>query len=249
MTWITADFPHLTEQVKNKVHAYVTCRNNGASEGKYTSFNLASHVSDNRQHVMVNRALLRDELELPNEPYWLNQTHSVQVLDIPFEYRPGIEADASFTQQRNKVCAVLTADCLPLLLVNDNATEVAAIHAGWRGLQQGIIDRTVTKMLSSPETIHVYLGPAIGPSAFEVGAEVKQAFINRHAEFETCFKDAQSPNKYFADIYSMARLELNRLGVKNISGGNYCTYERDELFYSYRRDGQTGRMASLIWLE
>jgi len=248
MTWITVNFPFLSESAKSKVNAFVTCRGNGVSKDPYCSFNLASHVQDDKEHVVVNRAILRDELKLPSEPYWLRQTHSTQVLDVPFEFRPGIEADASFTQQSQKVCVVLTADCLPLLIVNDEATEVAAIHAGWRGLKDGIITKTISRMQSKPTSLNVYLGPAIGPSAFEVGEDVKQAFAERSTDFAVCFAKTKNENKFMADLYALAKIEMSELGVTKISGGDYCTYAEKGRFFSYRRDGQTGRMASLIWL-
>ena len=249
MTWITADFPDLPASAQGKVKAIVTCREGGVSTAPYASFNLASHVGDEGVKVQTNRAILREEAGLPTQPYWLNQTHSACVLDIPFEYRTDIAADASFTSVPKTVCAVLTADCLPLLVVDKDASEVAAIHAGWRGLASGIVENTLTRLRSSVEHLHVYLGPAIGPGAFEVGEDVRQAFVSLNRGFDACFRPTPVAGKYLADLYQLARLKLKALGVGYISGGEYCTYDQANMFYSYRRDGQTGRMASLIWLE
>lgn len=255
MTWITANFPNLSEQVRNKVVAGTTTRVGGISAGDYAGLNIAAHVGDDSKNVAANRAILREQLSLPSEPYWLTQTHSKVAVEIPYQYRPHpsgdkdsmIDADAAFTKLARHVCAVMTADCLPLLIVDDAATEVAAIHAGWRGLADGVITSTVEAMNRPAKSLHVWLGPAIGPTSFEVGAEVKQTFVDLKPENEVAFLPAK-PGKFLCDIYQLARLELKRLGVEHISGGEHCTVLNPELFYSYRRDGQTGRMASLIWL-
>lgn len=248
MKWITPDFPALSLQVREKIGALVTTREGGVSELCYQGLNVASHVDDCQIAVNANRAILRDLAGLPSEPYWLNQTHTNDVVEIPYEYRPSRECDASFTSIANKVCCVLTADCLPLLIVNDEGTEVAAIHAGWRGLANNVIANSIAKMRSDSGQLHVYLGPAIGPSAFEVGEEVYNTFCEKHSGNSACF-ESQVNGKYFADIYQLAKLELSLLGVTNISGGEYCTVSDVQRFYSYRRDGQTGRMASLIWIK
>lgn len=255
MTWITASFPHLTEQAKTRVVAGTTTRVGGVSQGNFAGLNVATHVSDDLKAVTTNRAILREQLGLPTEPYWLNQTHSTTVVEIPYQYRhhPAnnkdsvIEADASFTKLDEHICTVMTADCLPLLIVNEQADEVAAIHAGWRGLANGIIANTIHAMTSSPQDLHVWLGPAIGANAFEVGPEVKAQFVAANKDNSKAFKQAKE-DKFLCDIYKLARTELAKLGVQHISGGEHCTVNDEEHFYSYRRDGQTGRMASLIWL-
>jgi len=249
MTWITADFPGLPPEARSKVKAFITCRDDGVSKAQFDSLNIALHVGDSITEVRANRAILRDELKLPSEPFWLHQTHSNCVLNVPYEYRPELAADASFTSSIENVCAVMTADCLPLLIVNQEATEVAVVHAGWRGLATGIIEQTIASMASSASSLHVYLGPAIGPESFEVGEEVRRAFVESNSEFSSCFNQAPEEGKFMANLYQLARIKLQHLGVVHITGGHYCTYKQSDLFYSYRRDGQTGRMASLIWLE
>lgn len=255
MTWITANFPHLAEAAQKRVVAGTTTRLGGVSQGTYTGLNLATHVNDELKAVTTNRAIVREQFNLPSEPFWLNQTHSTEVIELPYQYRhhPAtnkdsvIEADASFTKLANHVCAVMTADCLPLLIVNSDATEVAAIHAGWRGLVNGIVTNTIESMSSAPADLHVWLGPAIGAKAFEVGAEVQQQFVAKNKLNAKAFSSIKE-DKYLCNIFALARLELEAKGVNYVSGGDHCTVEDKTLFYSYRRDGQTGRMASLIWL-
>lgn len=239
---ILADWP-----APANIKAMTTTRLNGASQGAYASFNVASHVADNTEHVAENRRLLRERLSLPAEPLWLDQVHGNHVYqaDQPNTSR---QADAVTTQQIDAICAILTADCLPLLLCNQQGTEVAAIHAGWRGLASGVIDKTVECMSSTSAELMVWLGPAIGPRAFEVGPEVQQQFCVQQTDSQQAFKPS-GKDRYFADIYQLARLNLARLGVRQIYGGEYCSYSDSEHFYSYRRDGQTGRMASLIWIQ
>lgn len=256
MTWITANFPDLSEATRSKIAAGTTTRFGGISTDQYQGLNIAAHVGDSTKNVAANRAILRDQLSLPSEPYWLNQTHSTIAVEVPYQYRPHpagnidsmIEADAAYTRLINHVCVVMTADCLPLLIVDDEATEVAAIHAGWRGLAGGIIANTVESLNKPADKLHVWLGPAIGAKSFEVGEEVKQAFVERNIENEQAFI-ATKPEKFVCDIYQLAKIELAKLGVKHVSGGEHCTVLQTEQFYSYRRDGQTGRMASLIWLK
>jgi YfiH family protein len=263
MTWITASFPFLKESSANKIGAITTTREGGVSLTPFNSFNLATHVGDNLTHVRANRAILRDELvhhaQQQSEPYWLEQTHSTKTLELPQQYfhecatNKAPEADASFTQQLHTTCVVMTADCLPLLIVNSDGTEVAAIHAGWKGLANGIIRKTINAMNSSNDTLHVWLGPAIGPNAFEVGDDVRQQFLGQSNDYTPCFNaiqtDGSSSDKYLADIYALAKVQLTALGVQFISGGEYCTYSQSDLFFSYRREGQSGRMASLIWIK
>lgn len=234
--------------VPHYVKALSTTRVGGVSKLPFNSFNLAHHVGDDPESVNTNRTILRREWLLPHEPYWLNQTHSTRVIHVT-DKAEDRNADASWTEQTKTVCTVMTADCLPLLMYQSNPDSVAATHAGWRGLLEGIIENTITSLPGDVRTIKVWLGPAIGPRAFEVGTEVKQAFTDYDQSSERCFKPSINTDKYLADLYQLAILRLKAAGVTDISGGNYCTFAEQDSFYSYRRDGETGRMASLIWLE
>lgn len=248
MKWISADFPYLDSEIRKRIRAGTSTRSGGVSKAPFDGLNIATHVGDEKCSVMANRALLREELKFPNEPFWLNQTHTNTVVELPYEYRPHIEADASYTIRPNTLCAVMTADCLPLLLVNNTGTQVAAIHAGWRGLANGIIANTVATFTTQSQDLHVFLGPAIGQNAFEVGQDVFDCFQQLNPLFESCFEAKKAPNKYSANIYEIAKIQLKLLGIRFISGGGYCTYGHNKKFYSYRRDGQTGRMVSIIWM-
>ena len=196
-------------------------------------------------------------LALPSEPAWLEQIHSNRAVKA-VKTASLQQADASYTNESGVVCAVMTADCLPLLVCSMDGTQVAAIHAGWRGLLAGVIGNTVMAMQITPKTpryksgatedLLVWLGPAIGPDCFEVGAEVRDAFLEKSAEFSSAFKE-QSNDKWLADIYQLARIELATLGIATVYGGTHCTVTEHERFYSYRRETQTGRMATLIWRE
>lgn len=226
------------------VHAAATTRQGGVSQPPYNSLNLGDHVGDDPAAVAENRRRLREALALPAEPRWLNQVHGVCAVDATDVAAP-CKADASISRQPGVVCAVLTADCLPLLLCDRVGTRVAAVHAGWRGLLDGIVETTVAQ-LGSDELL-AWLGPAIGPAAFEVGDEVRDAFISADTTASEAF--IPSPGgRWLADIYALARGRLHRAGVDAIYGGEHCTYTEAERFYSYRRDGVTGRMASLVWL-
>jgi YfiH family protein len=209
--------------------------------------NLGIHVGDMPAHVEHNRAQIRRQL--PAEPAWLTQVHGTTVVDAA-QVSGAPEADASYTTQAGVVCAIMTADCLPVLFADTRGRVVAAAHAGWRGLAAGILDNTVAQMRAAgAETLHAWLGPAIGPQQFEVGTDVLQAFVSQDAAAEQAFKPiADKPGKYLADIYQLARMRLARLGVSKVTGGNACTVSDAQRFYSYRRDGVTGRMAALIWL-
>jgi len=224
-----------------------TLRAGGKSEGKYKSFNLATHVNDEISSINSNRELL-DQF-LPSSPHWLNQTHSIDVIELP---SPSLNGDASYTKEKNTVCVVQTADCLPLLVTNKKGTIVAAIHAGWRGLLNGVIENTIHKMNMSPNELLVWLGPAIRQKHFEVGADVKNSFCEKDQEAEKAFC-AISDQKWLADIYYLAKMRLKSSGVTETYGGSvtddYCTFANEADYFSYRRDGTTGRMASLIWIE
>lgn len=233
--------------VPGHVKALITTRRGGVSQPPYASLNLAQHVGDAADAVAQNRARLREFCALPQEPFWLQQVHGCRVADGARD-RPGCEADAVYSRQPGRVCAVLTADCLPLLMSDRAGRVVCAVHAGWRGLANGVVESAVSRLRVTPEELLVWLGPAIGPDAFEVGHEVRAAFVERHAEDAQAFH-ANAQGRWQADIYQLARLRLQRLGVGYVGGGGYCTASQKSLFYSYRRDGVTGRMASLIWFD
>ncbi len=232
--------------VPKNIHSYCTNRKGGVSQPPWNSFNLAIHVNDEQTHVLSNRASLKQQGKLPTEPEWLNQTHSTDVVILSDTKQR--DADASITQQINQIAVVLTADCLPLLVCNKQGTEVAAIHAGWKGLLDGIVLKTINAMASKPSDLLVWLGPAISQAHFEVGGEVKQQFCQAYDHTEMHFKK-KSSDKYLADLYALARDQLRQLGVKSIYGGDMCSYAQADEFYSYRREGVTGRMASFIWIE
>ena len=229
------------------VKALQTTRVGGISHAPYNSLNLGSHVKDDPLHVAHNRQLLSQFL--PSEPVWLNQVHGVNVVDAA-QTDCAQEADASFSTRKNVVCITMTADCLPILLCDNAGTLVASIHAGWRGLCDNVIEATIAKLPVKPANIMAWLGPAIGPNAFEVGAEVRAQFIAQDGQAQAAFNP--HGDKYFCNIYQIATQRLNNCGINQIYGGgisaDFCTYTQKELFFSYRRDGLTGRMATLIWL-
>jgi YfiH family protein len=224
-----------------------TIRTGGNSQGKYNSFNLATHVNDDINAVLSNRDRLNQFL--PSAPHWLNQTHSVNAIKLP---SLSFNADASYTSEKNTICVVQTADCLPLLVTNIEGTIVASIHAGWRGLLHGVIENTIEQMNISPNDLLVWLGPAISQKHFEVGFDVKNSFCEKDIESEKAFH-LISDQQWLADIYKLAKIRLNRCGVHQIYGGSmsddYCTFANALDYFSYRRDGITGRMASLIWID
>lgn len=231
----------------NNINAYTTLRTGGKSQAPYDQFNLANHVGDEPSLVQKNRTILKNELKLPNDPIWIEQIHGITALKAIPENRH-CEADASFTNEQDQVCVILTADCLPVLICNTEGTHVAAIHAGWRGLVNGIIEQTVKQMGLPGESLMAWLGPAIGPGHFEVGEEVKEQFRSTDPKSIDAF--IPSPNqRWLANLYQLARLRLKNLNINYIYGGEFCTYSDPTRFYSYRRDGKnTGRMATLIWI-
>ena len=240
--WIVPDWP-----APPRVRACTSTRSGGHSSAPYAGFNLGDHVGDDPAAVAANRRLLAAELELPAQPRWLRQVHGCAVLDAAAE-GADCTADAVLARGPGRVCAVLTADCLPLLLCDRAGTRVAAVHAGWRGLAAGVIEAAVERLGRPPSELLAWLGPAIGPDAFEVGPEVRAAFVRSDPAAADAFVPVR-PGHWLADIYRLARLRLAALGVGLVSGGDYCTVSDPERFYSFRRDGVTGRMASLIWLE
>ncbi len=247
LTWLTPDWP-----APATVRALSALRIGGASAPPYASLNLGAHVGDDATAVAENRRALRDAAGLPAEPAWLEQVHGTHVVNLDSQVPSG-PADAAVTRQPGRVCAILTADCLPVLLANDAGDRVGAAHAGWRGLAAGVIEATVNALGGPPGELSAWLGPAIGTRHFEVGAEVREEFLRRAGAGDTAAVDAAFvPNargRYTADLYALARGRLRRLGVERIYGGGECTYTDDARYYSYRRDGRTGRQATLIWLE
>jgi YfiH family protein len=233
------------------VRAVVTTRIGGCSRGPYAGFNLGTHVGDAPDDVARNRQRLQQAVQLSQAPLWLQQVHGSRVLSLspgaPVPASPP-EADAACTTQTGLACAILTADCLPVLFCDSAGGVVAAAHAGWRGLRAGVLENTVRAMAVPPATIMAWFGPAIGPQAFEVGAEVRAAFLAEDADARAAFVAGRAPDKFMADLYALARLRLRRAGVMQVFGGGRCTYSEPARFFSYRREPVTGRMASLIWL-
>jgi len=216
------------------------------SQGAFQSMNLADHVDDDPESVNKNRDILSAALNI-KQPVWLQQVHGINVVDSRTAAHH-CKADAVFTNRVGEVCNVLTADCLPLLFCNKQGTVVAAAHAGWRGLAEGVIESTVDAMQHKNQDIMVWLGPAIGPDCFEVGHDVFKAFVNKDKSAIKAFTKTDNEH-YLADIYYLARLKLNRLGIEQIYGGGLCTFSDEKKFYSFRRNPVTGRMASMIWIE
>lgn len=246
-SWLTPDWP-----VPVNVGSAFTTRSGGVSYAPYNSNNLGLHVDDDPAAVKTNRQTLMSDLDLGQSPLWLDQCHGTDVIYIPDALHCP-RADASYTDQVGQASVVLTADCLPVLFCNRQGTQVAAAHAGWRGLCNGILRKAVARFELAEDVI-ACLGPAIGPQAFEVGAEVLQAFVEHSqgaaqtVQIEQAFKPLGS-GKYLADLYALARADLTSCGVTQIYGGDYCTFSDSERFYSYRREARTGRQASLIWLK
>ncbi|WP_017445926.1 peptidoglycan editing factor PgeF [Gayadomonas joobiniege] len=230
--------------VPANVKSIQTTRKGGCSAGPYRGFNLALHVGDEPEIVAKNRQQLPHFQHI----HWLEQVHGVKTLLVEAAPLSLTQADGSYTFAPTQVCAVMTADCLPILLSNRNGDFVAALHCGWRGLAAGIIKHQLQQLALPNEGMLAWLGPAIGPAAFEVGSEVKQAFLQKSTQFETAF-NVKSGEKFNADLYKIAKIQLNQLGVMDIFSQHECTYQQADKYFSYRRDGQTGRQASLIWLD
>jgi len=240
--WITPNWP-----APSNVKALFTTRNGGGSSAPYASLNLGDHVGDNPLTVKQNRALLRRFL--PGEPGWLKQVHGTKSVDLDeHDCTSSCESDGAFSRRPGGICAVLVADCLPVLLCDRAGTVVAVIHAGWRGMAEGIIERTVSAIGTLNSPLMAWLGPAIGPDHFEVGEEVRKAFIERDEKSALAFI-SRNNDKWLADLFLLARQRLTNAGVAEIYGGGECTFSDPARFFSYRRDGKTGRMAGLIWLE
>jgi len=245
LPWFEADWP-----APHGVRALSTLRGDaqsGASQAPYGCFNLGDHVGDDPAAVAENRRRLNVAAGLPSEPYWLSQVHGISVADLDLPAAPD-PADAAITRGSAKVCAILTADCLPILFASDSGDTVAAAHAGWRGLAAGVIEATVHAMGSAPGGVVAWLGPAIGPEHFEVGAEVREVFLAADPESGEAF-EPNARGRFMADLNVLARRRLQRLGVSRIYGGGECTFTEAARYYSHRRDGITGRQATLIWRE
>ncbi|WP_390593873.1 peptidoglycan editing factor PgeF [Simiduia litorea] len=248
LTLLTPNWP-----APAQVKVAISCRNTGYSQGVYTAGNLALHVDDDPLLVAKNRRALQHQIGVQHIQ-WLEQVHGTHVANaLP----DGLTrtADACITEQTHLACSVMTADCLPLLLCDQAGTQVAAVHAGWRGLAKGVIAETVKQFTGKPNQLLAYLGPAISKTHFEVGVDVLEAFFELAGNSDAAdaianaFQPSLKPLKFYADLYALARLALAQAGVNNIYGGDFCTFSDVDRFYSYRRDGQTGRMASLIWLD
>lgn len=240
--WITPDWP-----APSNVKALFTTRNGGGSSAPYASLNLGDHVGDDPLTVKQNRALLCRFL--PGKPGWLKQVHGTESVDLDeHDCTSSCESDGAFSRRPGVICAVLVADCLPVLLCDRAGTVVAVIHAGWRGMAEGIIERTVSAIGTLNSPLIAWLGPAIGPDHFEVGEEVRKAFIERDEKSALAFI-SRNNDKWLANLFLLARQRLTNAGVAEIYGGGECTFSDPARFFSYRRDGKTGRMAGLIWLE
>ncbi|MGL1102291.1 peptidoglycan editing factor PgeF [Vibrio vulnificus] len=227
------------------VKALSSTRQGGYSTGVYAGLNLGTHVGDDFSIVMRNRQWLAEQAQMPSAPIWLNQTHSTTVIEATGPTEVILDADGVFTHSSDVVCSAMTADCLPVLITNTSGTQVAAVHAGWRGLAGGIVEEALRHF---SQDVLIWLGPAIGPQAFEVGDDVVEAFCQQHPQAVSAFSAHTTPNKWLADMDQLARIRLSSIGVEAIYSSELCTYQ-DLRFYSYRREGVTGRQASFIWFE
>jgi polyphenol oxidase len=244
--WIIPDWPAPTW-----VRALSTLRTGGVSVAPFGSLNLAAHVGDVPTHVAENRQRLLEAARLPGEPCWLTQVHGADVCDLDaadVPARGAAEADAAVTRVAGRVCAILTADCLPVLLVTEDGDAVGAVHAGWRGLASGVLEAAVRGLRTDPARLLGWLGPAIGPRHFEVGPEVREALLASDPGARRVFV-TNNRGRFMADLAELARRRLERLGISRIYGGGECTYADADRYFSHRRDGLTGRQATLIWLE
>jgi YfiH family protein len=240
--WLEAEWP-----APATVHAGVTLRTGGVSQGGFASLNLAGHVDDDPAAVAENRKRLREALALPGEPLWLHQVHGTRIVNAR-EAGVAAQADGSWTDEVGVVCAVLTADCLPILLCDQQGRTVAAVHAGWRGLAAGVIPAAVEAMAVGPAELLAWVGPGISAPAYEVDEQVYEGLGADDAAAQRCFTRGRAGH-WQCDLFAVAALHLQRAGVDAVFGGGFCTFD-DPRFYSYRRDGQnTGRMATLIWRE
>jgi YfiH family protein len=244
--FIIPDWP-----AQSNIKSLATTRLGGFSKHPYNSLNLAGHVNDSPDHVAANRALLKQQGKLPAGPSWLQQVHGTAVVNARAGSGPdevNAVADGSVCDVPNIVCAVQTADCLPLLVTTKSGKKVGALHAGWRGLTSGIVESGIKAMGVEPGQLMFWMGPAIGPDHFEVGEDVLQAFEQRYKADNKIFTET-GEKKWHMNIYQAARQVLSQNGVQQVYGGDFCTFTDEERFFSYRRDGICGRMASLIWMD
>ena len=238
--WIRANW-----EAPQRVVAGTTLRLGGVSNGSFSTLNLGAVADDEAHAVSENRTRFRSICELPSAPRWLTQVHGNNVVvDPPSGSAP--EADAAITRQPDVVCAVLTADCLPVIFATADGAELAVAHAGWRGLASGVLEATVNAMSTDPADLLAWLGPAISQAAFEVGGEVRDQFLDHDAAADDCFAENER-GRWQADLYGLARMRLRHAGIERVSGGEYCTFSEPERFFSYRRDGACGRMASFVF--
>ncbi len=247
LSFIQPDWP-----APARVKAYVTQRAGGVSPEPYHALNLAIHVDDALECVLQNRTLLASQLALPSQPFWLNQVHGVEVMNADVisaveQDAPPPDADGAWTHQHNRVLAILTADCLPILLTDRSGSFVMALHAGWRGLAEGIIQQSVRSANMAPDRLMAWVGPGIGFAAYEVSSDVRDVFLMSGQADHYHFKPSKGGH-WLADLAGIALWQLEQLNVCWLGGGHWCTFNRPEQFFSYRRDGVTGRMATLIWL-
>jgi YfiH family protein len=240
--WIVPDWP-----APARVRAFVTTREGGVSRGEHGTLNLGTRCGDDPARVAANRAVVREHL--PSSPRWLSQVHGTEVADLDPAGEGGVvAADAAATSAAGRVACVLTADCLPVFLCREDGTRVAAVHAGWRGLAAGVLENAVAAVGGDASRVLAWLGPAIGPSAFEVGPEVRQAFVSAHAEAASAFARGRE-DRFMADLYALARLRLGRAGIGGVWGGGFCTYTENDRFFSYRRAKESGRLGAFIWID
>ena len=242
------DYIKVVWSAPENIQAWQTTRSGGYSVNGFEGLNLATTVGDEPKNVEKNRAQMRNDLVLPGEPEWIRLVHGNRVLDVAQKKKGLEEADATYTNQLNRVLLIPTADCLPVLFASRNGDEVAASHAGWRGLSAGVLEKTINQFRCSAADLIAWLGPAIGPQRFEVGQDVYDAFTLSHPGSNCAFTKTAHKGKYLADLYKLARHTLIKAGVSDIYGGGFCTFD-DKRFFSYRRQGRlSGRMASLIWI-
>lgn len=240
--WIEPDWP-----APARVRAFVTTREGGVSRGEYGSLNLGLASGDEPARVAANRLAVR--AHLPSSPRWLRQVHGVAVADLDLPRPASLPAaDAAVTAEPGRVAVVLTADCLPVFLCRDDGSRVAVAHAGWRGLAAGVLEAAVAALGGEAARVLAWMGPAIGPAAFEVGPEVREAFVAVHGEAEAAFAP-RAGRKFTADLYALARMRLARAGVASVSGGGFCTFTEDRRFFSYRRARRSGRLGAFIWID
>jgi YfiH family protein len=241
-SWLVPDWP-----APSRVRAFVTTREGGVSAGDYASMNLGGSSGDEEENVAHNRRIVRSHI--PSDPAYLAQVHGTAVADLDAPREPGRpRADAAVTGKPGRVGVVLTADCMPVFFTDRAGKRVAVAHAGWRGLAAGVLESSLAALQAEPRNVIAWMGPAIGPEAFEVGAEVKEAFERIDPAAASAFVPGK-PGKYYADLYSLARQRLARAGVENVHGGGFCTFNETQRFFSYRRVQRSGRMGAFIWME